>query len=108
MTGSHNMGVKAATVNDDNLVIIENDRDVALAYAVNVISTFNHFWWRHNMAPPKERKAVRDQNGSRIAGAQTKHPTSEWKGLRKDDSWQDKFYRDPTESTEARFWGLPV
>jgi phosphatidylserine/phosphatidylglycerophosphate/cardiolipin synthase-like enzyme len=108
MTGSHNMGVKAATVNDDNLVIIENDRDVALAYAVNVISTFNHFWWRHNMAPPKERKAVRDKHEGRLSGTVTQHPTSEWKGLHPDDTWQDKFYRDPTEANEARFWGLPV
>ena len=106
MTGSHNMGVKAATVNDDNLVIIENDRDVALAYAINVISNFNHFWWRHNMAPVKERKAARSKNGGRISGIHTKHPTVEWKGLRPNDSWQDKFYLDRNEANEARFWGI--
>jgi phosphatidylserine/phosphatidylglycerophosphate/cardiolipin synthase-like enzyme len=111
MTGSHNMGVKAATINDDNLIIVENDRDLAIAYAINAISTFNHFWWRHNMSDPKARKAARAahhaarQKGHTLPGITTQNPTSEWTGLHANDAWQDKFYADPSEESEARFWG---
>lgn len=43
MSGSHNMGVEAATQNDDNLIIVESDRDLAIACTLNVMSVFNHF-----------------------------------------------------------------
>jgi phosphatidylserine/phosphatidylglycerophosphate/cardiolipin synthase-like enzyme len=112
MTGSHNMGVKAATINDDNLIIIENNRDLAIAYAINVISTFNHFWWRHNMAPPSKRQAVRTEHhkareaNPTLPRLTTQQPASEWKGLQTTDIWQDKFYRDASEASEVRFWGI--
>lgn len=106
MTGSHNMGVKAATKNDDNLVVIEGDRDLAVAYALNVISVFNHFWWRHNMAPAGKRQQVR-ASGVEAAGPHSSAPAAaEWKGLQVTDKWQDKFYAGPAAAIEARFWGL--
>lgn len=105
MTGSHNMGVKAATKNDDNLVVIEGDRDLAVAYALNVISVFNHFWWRHNMAPAAQRTRARSADTT-PAGPASPAPSAEWTGLRTTDAWQNKFYADASERTEARFWGV--
>jgi phosphatidylserine/phosphatidylglycerophosphate/cardiolipin synthase-like enzyme len=107
MTGSHNAGVKAATVNDDNLIIIENDRDLAIAYAVNAISVFNHFWWRHNMAPPAKRKNAKASEAT-IGGPSHLTSPHEWTGLRPNDSWQNKFYANDASAGEARFWGLEV
>jgi len=45
MTGSHNLGRKASEMNDDNLVFIENDPATA-AYAVNIITVYDHYRWR--------------------------------------------------------------
>lgn len=105
MTGSHNMGVRAATKNDDNLVIIEGDRDLAVAYALNIISVFNHFWWRHNAASEAKKKAA---EGADPAGPSTVNPTAGWKGLKTSDVWQDKFYADSSATTEVKFWGIPT
>lgn len=46
MTGSHNMGPKASSSNDDNLVIVEHDPVVAFQYAVNVMTVYNQYRWR--------------------------------------------------------------
>ncbi len=105
MTGSHNMGVKAATINDDNLMIVEGDRDLALAYALNVMSVFNHFWWRHNMAPPSKKMAAQTA-ASHPAGFTSAPAAAQWTGLQTTDAWQTKFYNDPNEANEARFWGV--
>ncbi len=105
MTGSHNMGVKAATINDDNLIIIEGDQDLAVAYALNVMSVFNHFWWRHNMASPAKKKAARAA-ATHPAGFSAAPTAAEWTGLQTTDAWQTKFYSDPNEANEARFWGV--
>ncbi|CAJ3840777.1 phospholipase D domain-containing protein [Burkholderia pseudomallei] len=105
MAGSHNLGIKAATINDDNLIIIENDRELALAYAINAISIFNHFWWRHNMAPPSARKSAK-ANDTLVVGPAKLISEHEWTGLNPTDKWQDKFYANGGSATEARFWGV--
>jgi phosphatidylserine/phosphatidylglycerophosphate/cardiolipin synthase-like enzyme len=46
ITGSHNMGPKASSANDDNLVIIEGNRALAAAYAVNIMTVYNQYRWR--------------------------------------------------------------
>ena len=47
MTGSHNLGVKASSKNDDNLVILEGPAASALAtaYAVCIIAIFGAYHW---------------------------------------------------------------
>jgi phosphatidylserine/phosphatidylglycerophosphate/cardiolipin synthase-like enzyme len=37
ITGSHNLGPKASTTNDDNMAIIENAPGLACTYAVNIV-----------------------------------------------------------------------
>ena len=45
MTGSHNLGFKASSKNDDNLMIIEGNAPLAAAYAVNIIAIYQSYRW---------------------------------------------------------------
>jgi phosphatidylserine/phosphatidylglycerophosphate/cardiolipin synthase-like enzyme len=83
MTGSHNLGAKASRSNDDNLLIIENSPELAAAYAVNILSIYGQYKWRHTQADPKVR--------------------SRWKGLRDSDDWQDGM-RKGVRWEEVEFW----
>jgi len=81
ITGSHNLGPKASSKNDENLVIIENDSSLAAAYAVNIMSIYNQYRWRYyRMQKP-----------------------SQWKGLENDDTWQDSYFKGAKER-EINFW----
>ena len=68
ITGSHNMGPKASGVNDENLLIIEGDSDLASRYAGHIMQVYSQYRWR---------QSVQEQRGN---------PT--WKGLADDDRWQ--------------------
>jgi phosphatidylserine/phosphatidylglycerophosphate/cardiolipin synthase-like enzyme len=43
MTGSHNMGPKASGVNDENLLLIEGDGDLASEYAGNIMQIYSQY-----------------------------------------------------------------
>ena len=45
MTGSHNLGYKASTKNDDNLMIVEGNAPLAAAYAANIIAIYQTYRW---------------------------------------------------------------
>jgi phosphatidylserine/phosphatidylglycerophosphate/cardiolipin synthase-like enzyme len=83
MTGSHNLGPKASSKNDDNLIIIENDKELAAAYAVNIMAVYNQCRWRYHL---KQSATSR-----------------EWKGLEAKDTWQDGYLKD-AKRREIRFW----
>ncbi|NGM32586.1 hypothetical protein G4G93_01310 [Methylobacterium sp. DB0501] len=68
MTGSHNMGPKASGVNDENLLIIEGDRDLASQYAGHIMQVYSQYRWR---------QSVQAEDGR-----------PRWAGLADDDSWQ--------------------
>jgi phosphatidylserine/phosphatidylglycerophosphate/cardiolipin synthase-like enzyme len=85
ITGSHNLGVKASGKNDDNMVILEGPRarELAIAYAVNIISIFYTSRWRHYVAThARDPKAFHN--------------------LQDDDKWQDGHLKD--EKGELEFW----
>lgn len=84
MTGSHNMGPKASSVNDENLLIIENCPELAAAYAINIKSYYDHYKWRYNNY--EQQKAGK-----------------EWSGLEDNDSWQDGHF-EGEDLKETRFW----
>ncbi|MDQ0438641.1 phosphatidylserine/phosphatidylglycerophosphate/cardiolipin synthase-like enzyme [Kaistia dalseonensis] len=44
--GSHNLGFKASYANDENMVIITGDREIALAYAVHILDVYDHYRFR--------------------------------------------------------------
>ncbi len=84
MTGSHNLGPKASSKNDDNLVIIEGNAALAQAYAVNIIAIFQEYRFRHYVA----QHSV-DPNA--------------WHGLEDNDTWQQGYVTGDAEA-ELGFW----
>jgi phosphatidylserine/phosphatidylglycerophosphate/cardiolipin synthase-like enzyme len=46
VTGSHNLGYQASYNNDENLVMIEGNKKLAMAYATHVFDVYDHFSWR--------------------------------------------------------------
>ena len=46
MTGSHNMGPKASGVNDENLIMIEGNGDLASQYAGKIMEIYSQYRWR--------------------------------------------------------------
>lgn len=83
MTGSHNMSLKASEDNDDNLIVIENAPKLAEAYAVNILSVYNHLKWRFNLAEQEK--------------------SNDWKGLKDSDSWMKGHIEGP-QMEEVKFW----
>jgi phosphatidylserine/phosphatidylglycerophosphate/cardiolipin synthase-like enzyme len=83
MTGSHNLGPKASRANDDNLLIIENAPGLAAEYAVNILSIYGQYKWRHNSMAKKGKPS--------------------WKGLKDSDAWQKGLFAGP-QWQEVLFW----
>jgi phosphatidylserine/phosphatidylglycerophosphate/cardiolipin synthase-like enzyme len=46
ITGSHNLGYQASYNNDENMVMIQGNKQLALAYATHVLDVYDHFSWR--------------------------------------------------------------
>jgi phosphatidylserine/phosphatidylglycerophosphate/cardiolipin synthase-like enzyme len=88
MTGSHNLGFKASSKNDDNLVIIEGTGPLAIAYAVNIIAIYQAYRWNHYVAKHQ---------------ANPNDPKKTWHGLQDDAQWQTG-YLTGDHAAEQRFW----
>jgi phosphatidylserine/phosphatidylglycerophosphate/cardiolipin synthase-like enzyme len=86
MTGSHNLGVKASSKNDDNLVIFEGPAAAALAsaYAINIIAIYHAYHWNSYVT-------------------QHANDPKAWKGLEDDDAWQTG-HLTGDNLQELRFW----
>jgi hypothetical protein len=84
MTGSHNLGYKASSQNDDNLVIIEGNGPIATAYAINIISIYQTYRWNSYVEAHRQDPKV-------------------WHGLVDDDAWQAT-YLTGDELAETKFW----
>jgi len=84
MTGSHNLGFKASSKNDDNLIIIEGNGPLAAAYAVNIIAIFQSYRWNSYVTQHR------------------KDPTC-WHGLEDDDKWQTG-HLTGSNLAEIEFW----
>jgi phosphatidylserine/phosphatidylglycerophosphate/cardiolipin synthase-like enzyme len=79
MTGSHNMGPRASSVNDENFLIIEGNADLACQYAGKIMEIYNQYRWRQSMQQQRGKPA--------------------WTGLQDNDSWQIK---DPSQGYDKR------
>jgi phosphatidylserine/phosphatidylglycerophosphate/cardiolipin synthase-like enzyme len=89
MTGSHNLGPRASSKNDDNLNLIEGAPKLAAAYATHIISVYNAYRWRY----------VRSQRA--VDAGQ------EWQGPEDGDGWQDRYYSGDdacAKQSELGFW----
>lgn len=84
MTGSHNLGFKASSKNDDNLVIIEGAGSLAAAYAANIIGVYQNYRWNCYVE-------------------QHRRDPKMWHGLEDNDTWQDGYLSGDQEA-EIKFW----
>jgi phosphatidylserine/phosphatidylglycerophosphate/cardiolipin synthase-like enzyme len=89
MTGSHNLGPKASSQNDDNLVIVEGAPALAAAYAVNIMGVYDTYRFRFRRAQAQKHR----NGGARPA----------WHGLKTEDTWQDDYFTG-AKARELRFW----
>lgn len=86
MTGSHNMGHKASTANDDNLMIVEGNAPLAAAYAANIIAIYQTYRWNS------------------YVDAHDKDPQV-WHGLLDNATWQDSYLAPgSSDLAEIKFW----
>jgi hypothetical protein len=67
VTGSHNLGYQASYNNDENLVMIQGNKKLAMAYATHVLDVYDHFSWRWSV-----------RNGEKTADATLKSTPDEW------------------------------
>ncbi len=84
MTGSHNLGFKASSENDDNLMIVEGNAPLAAAYAANIIATYQAYRWNAYVEAHRQDPKV-------------------WHGLVDNDTWQGSHLAGD-ELAEIRFW----
>ena len=99
ITGSHNLGYKASYCNDDNLVIVRGNRELALAYAVHVLDLYEHYLFRARL-----EQNLRDKLASgAIHSVADATASGDPQGLlHLDDSWQTAhFTTDRTSSAWA-------
>ena len=68
VTGSHNLGHKASFDNDENFIIVEGDKRLAVAYATHVLDVYDHFAWRRMVSV----------NGAKGADQSLKDNPDEW------------------------------
>jgi phosphatidylserine/phosphatidylglycerophosphate/cardiolipin synthase-like enzyme len=85
MTGSHNLGPKASGINDENFLIIKDNKELASAYVTNIMAIYNQYRWRFRRhSQPKSKQ---------------------WKGLEDGDTWQKWYFKkDTTGQREVNFW----
>jgi len=85
ITGSHNLGPKASSTNDENLLIIRGAPGLAAAYATNVMAIYNQYRWRFRL--------------------QVQPVDKRWKGLLDGDTWQKWYFApDSARLREVNFW----
>jgi phosphatidylserine/phosphatidylglycerophosphate/cardiolipin synthase-like enzyme len=90
MTGSHNLGKRASSQNDDNLTIISGVPALAAAYATNVRAVYDAYRWRYLRSDDAKKKG------------------DDWSGPEDDDGWQDNYFGASDDATARRrelsFW----
>ena len=87
VTGSHNLGYKGSFDNDENLVIVEGNKQLATAYATHILDVYDHFAWRYLVK----------QQGQKAADQSLKSNP---------DDWLDKYF-DPVgqiKTAQLKFW----
>ncbi len=85
ITGSHNLGYRASYNNDENLLIIKGDQNLATSYATHILDVYDHYRWRYYLSKNTGKNA--------------------FKGLSTSDSWQGPYFNNKRgESIDRRFW----
>jgi phosphatidylserine/phosphatidylglycerophosphate/cardiolipin synthase-like enzyme len=81
ITGSHNFSDSASTKNDENMLVIRGNRELAEKYAVEIEAVYAHYRWRSILSKGWIKEA----------------------GLDPDDRWQ-KRKRTPEQLRKMAFW----
>jgi PLD-like domain len=100
ITGSHNLGYKASYCNDENLLIIEGNRDLAISYAVHVIDLYEHYLMRARLEENIRRDILAGKLKSYEEAAAQVVPHG-LLGLGND--WQAKYLSGKAQSSMAYF-----
>ena len=93
MTGSHNMGPKASSSNDDNMVIIEGASGLAAEYAVYIMNVYGHYKWMFNEWLRTHGATASDAKAS-----------PQYDGNQDNDTWQPPYLQDGPNRRELEFW----
>jgi phosphatidylserine/phosphatidylglycerophosphate/cardiolipin synthase-like enzyme len=86
ITGSHNLGWRASSTNDENMTIIKGHRGLAEAYATHVLDVYDHYRWRFLIT----KKGIK--------GA--------FQSLDATDAWQNKYFdaQGRLDNPELNLW----
>jgi phosphatidylserine/phosphatidylglycerophosphate/cardiolipin synthase-like enzyme len=86
VTGSHNLGWRASSNNDENMVIVKGHRGLAEAYVTHVLDVYDHYRWRYRLK----------QEGFKNA----------FSSLDPTDGWQDKYFdaQGRLDNPELKLW----
>jgi len=100
ITGSHNLGYKASYCNDENLLIITGNRDLAISYAVHVIDLYEHYLMRARL----EEKIREDIINGRLKSYEEAAAHVVPHGLLTlGDDWQERHLQNKAQSSMAYF-----
>ncbi len=91
ITGSHNLGYKASYTNDENLLIIKGNRELAISYAVHVLDVYDHYVMRARLEE-QYRQALKAHGKA--------DPDSGHGFLKTDQTWQDRFFPRPASAMD--------
>lgn len=86
ITGSHNFSISASQSNDENFVVIRNNKKLAQHYAVACISMYNHYKWRGYLYS----KALKNEEP--------------WSHLKKEPTWQHNFLKSERFIKHLNVW----
>nr|WP_315203243.1 phospholipase D-like domain-containing protein [uncultured Flavobacterium sp.] len=86
IVGSHNLGYRASYNNDENMLIIKGDIELATSYATHILDIYDHYRWRYHMS-------------------KTRNAENKFKGLNSSPEWQNPYFNESRgESIDRRFW----
>ncbi len=86
ITGSHNLGYKASYSNDENMVILEGNPELAKAYATHILDVVNHFKWRYKLQDKVKGLKTEAQKRKALEVA--------WHDLDESDKWMNYYFSD--------------
>lgn len=113
ITGSHNLGFRASSNNDENMLIIRRNPAIAQAYAAHVMDLMEHYrsrWFAANKARMEARRGT--PSGAEVSRALAIEHWSPAFDRSRDDAWQQRYFDTWRPSyAERLFWvsgGAPI
>lgn len=95
ITGSHNLGYKASYQNDENLLIIRGNQPLAIAYAIHVLDTYDHYVMRARLQEDRRQALIKTG----------KEPAASSGGfLKLTPAWQRRWFKDKAEPSSRDYF----